>query len=121
MTRRVTSLLIAGLGIALVLAVGVSHFASTAPDGLERVALDKGLDRDEQPHPLAGGPLSDYTTAGVHNGFVATGLAGAVGVLATFLLATGIVGLAARQRHRHGPDPSPVDSPVDSPEAGSTP
>ena len=53
-------LLIAGLLVSLFLAFVVSPFASSSPDGLEKVAADKAIDRDEQDHDLADGPLADY-------------------------------------------------------------
>jgi len=65
------------LGVAGV----VSWFASTHPDGLERVAEDHGF------IGKAIGPLfsilPDYTVPGLR-GFVSNGAAGVIGVLATF-------------------------------------
>lgn len=68
---------IVSLGVAGV----VSWFASTHPDGLERVAEDHGF------IGKAIGPLfsilPDYTVPGL-SGFVSNGVAGVIGVLATF-------------------------------------
>jgi PDGLE domain len=96
-SRRNLGFLIAGLVVAVLLAGVVSHYASSAPDGLERVAAQQGLDANEADHQLADGPLAGYQVAGIDDGPVAGGLAGAAGVAVTFLLASGIA-LAVRRR-----------------------
>lgn len=112
MTRRTTAFILGGLLVAVVLAFGVSRFASSQPDGLERVAVDKGINAQERDHTLADGPFADYTTSGVDDEGLGTGLAGIVGVAATFGLAGGVVWAAARFRRSrvvvdHEPAPSP--------------
>ena len=62
----------------------MSPFASSSPDGLEKVAADKAIDRDALDHALADGPLADYSVQGVDDGRLGTGLAGVVGVAVTF-------------------------------------
>ena len=74
----------------LLLAFFVSPFASSAPDGLEKVAADKGLDTGEQAHALADGPLADYAVKGVDNEKLSTGLAGVIGVAVTFAVGLGL-------------------------------
>ncbi len=73
--------LMAGVAIALGLALFVSPFASSSPDGLERVAEDHGVEAA----PAQGwAPFADYAIPGVsHEGF-STALAGVVGTLAVF-------------------------------------
>lgn len=88
----------AGLVVAIALAAGVSHWASSEPDGLEKVAADHGLDADEAPSAVADGPLADYEVRGVDDPALATGVAGAIGVVVTFTLAGGMVLLARRRR-----------------------
>lgn len=90
-------LLLLGLGIALVIAL-FSPLASTAPDGLERVAEDKGfLDRAEDaPYEI----IPDYTFPGVENEHLATILSGVVGVL---LVAALTLGAAVLLRRGGGP------------------
>jgi hypothetical protein len=100
MKRRTIGFFVAGLAVALVLAFGVSRSASSEPDGLERVAADQALDRGEQPHALAAGPLADYSTRGVDDPGLATGFAGVVGVAATFVAAGGLVWVASRFSRR---------------------
>ncbi|MBO3458600.1 PDGLE domain-containing protein [Aetokthonos hydrillicola Thurmond2011] len=105
---RNNALIIAGLGIALLMAVFLSPFASQNPDGLDRVAKDQGFDKKELEHPpakqLPFNTIFDsytfrfipgYDKGGLPNK-VATSIAGLVGTLATFGLAWGIGKLAIR-------------------------
>ena len=65
-----------GLIIAFILAF-ISPLASTSPDGLERVAEDKGFSEEarEAPYQL----MADYLFPGMENEAVATILAGIIG------------------------------------------
>ncbi|HOO97553.1 MAG TPA: PDGLE domain-containing protein [Caldisericia bacterium] len=73
----------AGLILAIVLAVFISPFASPHPDGLERVAEDKGfIDMAQETWESA--PLPDYTVPGIENEGVSTATAGAIGTLSVF-------------------------------------
>jgi hypothetical protein len=93
---------LAGLLVALALALLASPFASSEPDGLERVAREEGFSSAARDHALDEGPVAGYSVAGVRDERVATGLAGLVGVLATFGLGLGaFAGLRAlRDRRR---------------------
>lgn len=113
---RTTGFLLAGLAVALVLAFGVSRWASSEPDGLERVAADRGIDRGEQPHALGEGPLADYGTAGIDDPGLSTGVAGVIGVAVTFAVAAGAVLMSRRVRRRPGSGPG-----GDLPEAAASP
>lgn len=86
-----------GLLITLFLAAVVSFYASSSPDGLEKVASDKGLSQNEQEHDLADSPLADYQTKGVDNARLSSGLAGIAGVAITLALGTGLA-FAVRRR-----------------------
>ena len=44
--------------VALALAAFASPFASNAPDGLNRVAIDKGFDDEAKVSAVAGSPLA---------------------------------------------------------------
>lgn len=72
------ALVAAGVGLALLITL-FSPFASSNPDGLERVAEDKGF------HHEAKGPsfeiIPDYAVPGIENERVATILSGIIGVL----------------------------------------
>lgn len=66
---------------AVVIAGALSWFASSAPDGLERIAEDLGFaaKAGESAYSI----MPDYTIPGV-NGFWSNALAGIVGVCVTF-------------------------------------
>ena len=96
MSRRTGLFILCGLVVALVLAAGVSRFASSEPDGLNRVAIDHGLDASERPHDLESGTFAGYGTKGVSDDGLGTGIAGFVGVIATFAVAGGVVWGASR-------------------------
>jgi len=77
--------IIIGLGISLVVAFFVSPWASSLPDGLEKVIekLVAGGETGEAVHaPLA--PLPDYGVPGVRSEGLSTGLAGVIGTVLVF-------------------------------------
>lgn len=92
--RRV---LLIGVLVALVLAAVVSFYASSSPDGLEKVATDKGISRSAKDHQLSDSPFADYGTKGVENSRLSNGLAGIAGVAITLALGTGLA-FAVRRR-----------------------
>ncbi len=97
MTRRVFTVL--ALAVAVGLATGVSPYASSSPDGLERVAADKAFLDQGRPHAVqADSPVPDYAFPGVDDERVATGLGGFSGTLAVFALAYGVAVIARRRR-----------------------
>ncbi len=98
MRRSTAWFVVGGLVVALVLAFGVSRWASSQPDGLERVATDHGIDTDVDDHAMAGSPLADYSAAGVDDEGLGTGVAGVVGVVVVFTLAGGTAWVAGRAR-----------------------
>ena len=89
----------AALVLALALAFFVSPQASSQPDGLDRVAIDKGFSDNEKTHALDDGPTAGYAVKGVDNERLATGLAGLIGVTVTFTIA-GALFLLVRQTRR---------------------
>ena len=80
---RTRTFVILGVLVALALVVFVSPFASSSPDGLERVAIDHKLDTNAKSSPVAGSPLADYSTTGVDDERLSTVISGAVGVMVT--------------------------------------
>jgi hypothetical protein len=86
-----------GLFAALAVAF-LSPLASPHPDGLERVAEDKGFIQRAREAPFA--ILPDYVLPGVQNEGVATILAGIVGTLVVFGLVYGLA-WALRRRSAH--------------------
>jgi hypothetical protein len=75
---------------SVLLAGGVSFYASSSPDGLEKVAEDVGFIETAKDHTFGDFTLSDYGIAGFENARLSVGLAGLIGVGATALLATGL-------------------------------
>lgn len=100
MSRR--ALLWTGLAVALLLAGLVSYYASSSPDGLEKVAGDQGFLDSAEDSATAGSPLADYGVAGVEDERASVGLAGVLGVIVTFVVAGGGFVLLARRRTRDG-------------------
>lgn len=94
-TRKVWA---TGLVAALVLAGFVSYYASASPDGLEKVAADKGIDRNVEEHAAAGSPLADYGVKDVDDARLSGGLAGVIGVGATVAVGTGVFWTVRRRR-----------------------
>jgi len=109
MEARKKSILVftmAGLAIAVALALIISPWASSSPDGLEKVAEDKGfLEQAEETEPIwESSPIPDYAVPGLTEEAVneetgeveeeptklATALAGLIGTVAIFLIAWGL-------------------------------
>lgn len=79
-----------GLLIALFLAIVISPFASPWPDGLEKVAENKGFLEKGEIEPVIHSPVPDYTWPGIKNERVATSIAGMAGTILVFAVALGI-------------------------------
>ena len=97
----------AGLVVALLLAFFASPHASSSPDGLEKVAADKGVDSGVKDHAAADSPLADYGVKGIDDSKLSTGLAGVIGVILTFAVGMGLF-LLLRWRRRDGVPPAAV-------------
>jgi cobalt/nickel transport protein len=100
MRSRNRAFLIAGLGLALLIAIFVSPFASKNPDGLDRVSQDLKFDnKAHEDAPAKKLPFyalfDEYALRGVPK-TVATPIAGLVGTLAVFGLTWGIGKLVVR-------------------------
>lgn len=97
---------LAGLAVAVALALIVSPWASSSPDGLEKVAEDKGfIEKAEETEPAwEKAPIPDYAVPGLTTEVVdeetgevaeeptklATALAGLIGTVGIFLIAWGL-------------------------------
>jgi cobalt/nickel transport protein len=77
-----------GLLVSLVLAGFVSFYASSHPDGLEKVAEEIGFIDNAKDPATAGSALADYGVEGVENERASVGVAGVIGVVATGVVAT---------------------------------
>lgn len=104
---RTRALLLVGFLLALVLAGGVSYYASDAPDGLTKVAEDKGFAGEASDHDLADSPVADYEVRGVGDARLAGGLAGVIGVVAT-LAVGGVLFTVVSRRRRDADEPEPA-------------
>jgi cobalt/nickel transport protein len=82
--------LIVGFAISIFLAGVVSNYASSSPDGLEKVAGDIGFLKDAKEHANADKLLADYGVKGIENERLSTGAAGVIGVIATAGVSTGL-------------------------------
>jgi cobalt/nickel transport protein len=79
-----------GLALSLVLAGGVSYYASSHPDGLEKVAGDIGFLDSAKESATKDSPLAGYGVAGVKNERISGGLAGVIGVASTAAISFGL-------------------------------
>ncbi|MCC9710170.1 energy-coupling factor ABC transporter permease [Streptomyces sp. MNU76] len=111
--RSTRKLILAGLGTSLLLAGVVSFYASASPDGLEKVAADKGFDAKAEDHASADSPLADYGVEGLTDARLAGGLAGVIGVGVTVVAGTGIFWAV---RKRRGGEGEAASSPTSVPE-----
>ncbi|MEU8719494.1 energy-coupling factor ABC transporter permease [Streptomyces antimycoticus] len=88
----------AGLAAALLCAGVVSFYASASPDGLEKVAHDKGIDAKEEDHAAKDSPLADYGVKDISDARLSGGLAGVIGVGATLAVGSGVFIVVRRRR-----------------------
>ena len=89
--------LISGFIASLFLAGVVSFYASSSPDGLEKVAGDIGFIDSAKEHTNSDGVLADYGVKGIENARLSTGAAGVIGVIATGAISTGLFVLIRRK------------------------
>lgn len=89
--------LIVGFVASLFLAGVVSFYASSNPDGLEKVASDIGFIDTAKDHANSDGILAGYGVKGVENSRLSNGAAGIIGVIATGAISTGLFVLIRRK------------------------
>jgi cobalt/nickel transport system permease protein len=102
--RRTWGFIAVALALTVALVLLASPFASQAPDGLERVAIDLGFDTSG----LGGwdfSPVPDYELPGISNAGLATAIGGLIGTAALFAI------LVALGRRLSAPAPA-RDGPV---------
>ncbi|MFI1375144.1 energy-coupling factor ABC transporter permease [Streptomyces longwoodensis] len=92
------ALWVSGLVTSLVLAGFVSYYASSSPDGLEKVAADHGIDRKAEQHAGADSPLADYGVKDVEDARLSGGLAGVIGVGVTVVAGSAVFWTLRRRR-----------------------
>ncbi len=90
--------LILGLLVSALLAGGASFYASSSPDGLEKVAQDVGFIDTAKDHANSDTALADYGVKGVENERLSVGVAGVIGVIATGAVSGGLFLLLRRKK-----------------------
>ncbi len=86
---KAIALIIPGLAIFI-------PFASTYPDGLEKVAESLGI---EGPEPIWSGLMPDYTIHATENPYITKLISGLIGLFLVFSIAWGIGWAAALENH----------------------
>jgi len=93
----------AGLLTSLLLAGFVSFYASADPDGLEKVAHDKGIDKKERAHASEDSPLAGYGVRDIADARLSGGLAGVIGVGVTVVAGSTVFWVVSRRRRTGEP------------------
>ena len=88
------------LAAALVIAAVFSFYASSSPDGLEKVAGEIGFSESAKDHANSDFKLADYGVAGVQNERFSVGLAGTIGVVTTGVVAVVLFMALGRKKKR---------------------
>ena len=101
-----------GLLVAVALGVFVSPFASSSPDGLEKVAAEEGFDEAADDHSLQESPLADYSVRGLGDSRLGTAASGLLGVLLTFGFGMLLFGFVQRSGRRRAPESAAEDVPL---------
>jgi hypothetical protein len=87
----------AAILVALLLAGAVSYYASSSPDGLNKVAQEQGFNTQERESAASDSPLAGYSTEQVENDRLSGAVAGVLGVGVVLVLAGGLA-LVLRRR-----------------------
>jgi hypothetical protein len=95
---RLGAFIALGVAVAFALAFFASPYASSQPDGLNKVAIDQGFAQQEQPHAFQNLPTAGYGVRGISSDRLSTGLAGVIGVGVTFALGLGLFALVRATR-----------------------
>ena len=93
--------LLAGLLASLLLAGVASFYASSSPDGLEKVAEDIGFIDSAKDHANSDTTLANYGVKGIENERLSGGLAGLIGVVATGAISGGLFLLLRRKKPKN--------------------
>ena len=99
--RTGMAVVVVALAVTFGLAAFASPFASSKPDGLNKVAADHGFDHTARASATEHSPLAGYEVRHVDHAGVSKGLSGVIGVVCTIGLATAVFGalhIAVRRR-----------------------
>ncbi len=84
--------------VAALLVAGIASFyASSHPDGLERVAGETGFLDSADESKTSSSPLADYSTKGVDNERLSVGISGLLGSVSVLLIAGGLFWVLRRR------------------------
>lgn len=92
--------IIIALSAAVIIAALLSPFASSWPDGLEKVAEKLGFIEKAEVEPAIHSPLPDYGVPGMSNEKISTAVAGILGTLAVFGITFGTASIIRRRKHK---------------------
>ena len=91
--------IIVGAIVSLFLAAFLSFYASSHPDGLEKVGESIGFIETAKDSAVADSPLADYGVEGVEDARVSGALAGVIGLAVTAAVSYGVFALVKRKQH----------------------
>ncbi len=86
------------LGLSLLMALFLSPFASSSPDGLEKVAQTKGFSRPEEGTLWHHAPLRNYSIPWIEHTKMSRAFSGLIGTLSIFLTSFGIGKLIRKKK-----------------------
>jgi cobalt/nickel transport protein len=93
--------IVMGFLVSALLAGGASFYASSHPDGLEKVAGDIGFLETAKDHTNSESALADYGVKGLENERLSVGVAGLIGVVATGAISGGLFLLIRRKNPKN--------------------
>ena len=93
--------IVMGFLVSALLAGGASFYASSHPDGLEKVAGDIGFLETAKDHTNSESALADYGVKGIENERLSVGVAGLIGVVATGAISGGLFLLIRRKNPKN--------------------
>lgn len=91
--------IIVGAIVSLFLAAFLSFYASSNPDGLEKVGESIGFIETAKDSAVADSPLADYGVEGVEDARISGALAGVIGLAVTAAVSYGVFALVKRKQH----------------------
>ena len=99
MDKKTWTFISRALLVSILLAILLSPFASSSPDGLEKVAQDNGFLKKAEDQEAAWelSPIPNYAVGAIENDSLATALAGLIGTVLTFAVGLGLAKIISRK------------------------